>query len=131
MLSDPGLGWHLRVPDVVFEGGFPTADPFSDPPGRYWLANQWLGELPFWAGWKLAGWNGVAAVALGLLLLTYRLLFGWLRADGVAWPVALGLCLLAAAAGYVGWLARPTMFTTLFTAVVVRAVVLFHDGRLP
>jgi hypothetical protein len=48
----------------------------------------------------------------------------------VAWPVALGLCVLAAAAGYVGWLARPTMFTTLFVGVVARAVVRFHDGRL-
>ena len=31
VLSDPGLGWHLRVPDVIRDGGFPTADPFNHP----------------------------------------------------------------------------------------------------
>jgi hypothetical protein len=131
VLSDPGLGWHLRVPDAIFADGFPTADPFSDPPGRPWKANQWLGELPFWAGWKVAGWNGVAAVSLGLIALTYRPLFGWLQADGVAWPIALLLAVFAASAGFVGWLARPTQFTTLFAAIVARAVVRFHADPAP
>ena len=75
------------MPDVIRAGGFPTA-------GNPWLANPWRGGRPFWAGWQAAGWNGVAAVAVGLLLVAYRLLYAWLRADGVAGPVAVRLTLL-------------------------------------
>lgn len=131
VLSDPGLGWHLRTPDVVFQGGFPTADPFSGPShGNRWLANQWLGDLPFWAGWQAAGWNGVAAVALSFLLVAYRLLYGFLRADGVAWPAAVAWAALAVGASYVAWLARPNMVTLLLVPVLARWLTLFHEGWL-
>src|SRR3954469_26079953 len=52
LLDDPGLGWHLRNIDAMREqGGWLTADPFTDPRGGEpprWLTNQWLGELPFY-----------------------------------------------------------------------------------
>lgn len=131
IIGDPGLGWHLRTPEVVLADGWPTADPFSGPDhGNYWLANQWLGDLMFWAGWKAAGMNGVAAVTLAGLLLGYRLLYGFLRADGVPWPAAAGWTLLAALAGYYAWVARPNLVTVLAVTVLARALTLYHEGRL-
>jgi hypothetical protein len=132
IIADPGLGWHLRTPDVVFSGGWPIADPFSGPDhGHTWLANQWLGDVLFWAGWKAAGMNGVTAVTLAGLLLAYRLLYGFLRADGVPWPAAAGWTLLAALASYYAWVARPNLVTILAVTVLARVLTLFHEGRWP
>ncbi len=67
LLDDPGLGWHLRNIDAMIDaGGWLTLDPFTDhhgqPPPR-WYTNQWLGDLPLWLGWRLAGLEGIAVVA--------------------------------------------------------------------
>ena len=131
LIGDPGLGWHLRTPDLVFESGWPTGDPFSGPKsGNSWLANQWLGDLPFWLGWKAAGYSGVVAVTMILLLLTYRLLYGFLRADGLSWPTAAFWTYAAAMASFNAWVARPNLFTLLAVTILARVLVLFHEGRL-
>jgi hypothetical protein len=131
MIVDPGLGWHLRTPDVILAAGWPTADPFSGPDhGQYWLANQWLGDLPFWLGWKAAGMNGVAAVTMAGLLLAYRLLYGFLRADGTPWPAAAVWTIGAALASYYAWMARPNLVTFLAVTLLARVLTLFHEGRL-
>src|SRR4051794_37406769 len=76
LLDDPGLGWHLRNIDAMREqGGWLREDPFTDPrtrdePTARWFSNQWLGELPFYLGWKWAGLEGIAVVnALVIALL--------------------------------------------------------------
>src|SRR5262249_43523856 len=78
LLSDPGLGWHLRNIDaMIAEGRWLSTDPFTLPnPERtgVWKTNQWLGELPLWLGERWAGREGVAAVAILLIALTLRLL---------------------------------------------------------
>jgi hypothetical protein len=131
LIVDPGLGWHLRTPDFIFEHGWPVADPFSGPSyGNHWLANQWLGDFPLWLGWKVAGLNGVVAVTLAGLLLVYRLLYGFLRADGVPWPAAAGWTLLAAMGSYYAWMARPNLITVLAVVILARALTLYHEARL-
>src|SRR5262249_32545627 len=78
MLSDPGLGWHLRNIDAMLaEGGWLHTDPFTQPrdgnsPAE-WRTNQWLGELPLWLGERWAGRGGGAAVATPVLAPTLRL----------------------------------------------------------
>lgn len=133
ILRDPGLGWHLRTPELIFATGtWPTTDPFSGPSaGKEWLANQWLGDIPLWLGWKLAGLNGIAAVALAFLMLTYRLLYGFLRADGVPWPAAGLWTFTAALASYYAWMARPNLVTFLAVTILARVLILYHEGRLP
>ena len=131
LIGDPGLGWHLRTPDFVLEHGWPTADPFSGPKhGNYWLANQWLGDFPLWLGWKAAGLNGVVAVTIAFLLLGYRLLYGFLRADGLSWPAAAFWTYAAAMASFNVWVARPNLITFLSVTIVARALALHHEGRL-
>lgn len=133
LIGDPGLGWHLMTPEVIVSTGtWPTADPFTGPSrGHYWLANQWLGDVPFWLGWKAAGMAGVAAVTVALLVFIYRLVYRFLRADGLAWPAAFAWALLAAQISSYLWTARPNLFTLLGVAVLARVLTLFHEGRLP
>lgn len=132
MLSDPGLGWHLRNIDaMIAEGGWLTHDPFSGPRGgQPWLSNQWLGELPLWLGARWAGLEGIAAVATLVLALTFRCLYRMLEADGLPWPVASLWTAWAALATSCSWVARPNLFTLLFVMLTARACESFHAGRL-
>jgi hypothetical protein len=132
MLSDPGLGWHLRNIDaMIAKGGWLTQDPFSGPRGRQpWWTNQWLGELPLWLGNRWAGLEGIAAVATLVLAFTFRCLYRMLERDGLPWPAAALWTALAAAAISGSWVARPNLFTLLFAMLTARACESFHAGRI-
>jgi hypothetical protein len=131
LLSDPGLGWHLRNIDAMqAKGGWLTEDPFSGPRGgQPWWTNQWLGELPLWLGEKWAGLEGIAIAAALILALTFRCLYRMLQSDGLPWPVATAWTAVAAMATSCSWVARPNLFTLLFTLVTFRACEAYHTGR--
>jgi hypothetical protein len=131
MLSDPGLGWHLRNIDAMLaKGGWLTEDPFSGPRGgQPWWTNQWLGELPLWAGERWAGLEGIAAVASLVLAVTFRCLYRMLQEDGLPWPAAVVWTAVAAMATSCSWVARPNLFTLLFTLLTARACESYHTGK--
>src|SRR5262249_47831451 len=129
MLDDPGLGWHLRNVDAMIEqGGWLTTDPFTysrgEAPAR-WLTNQWLGELPFWLGWKWAGLEGIAVATAVILAAMISWLYRSFLSDGVPWSVAFGWAILAAIGTSISWVARPNVFTIVFVALTARSCVLF------
>jgi hypothetical protein len=130
MLDDPGLGWHLRDVDAVLEKGWLTEDPFGLRPGRPWLTNQWLGELPLWLGERWAGLEGIAAVITLVLALALRCLYRMLQRDGLPWPIALLWTALATLATSGAWVARPNVFTLLFVLLTARICEQFHTGRI-
>lgn len=131
MLSDPGLGWHLRNIDaMIAQGGWLTTDPFSGPRGgQPWWTNQWLGELPLWLGEKWAGLEGIAAVATLILAITFRTLYRMLERDGLPWPAAVLWTVAAAMGTSCSWVARPNLFTLFFTLLTARACESYHAGR--
>jgi hypothetical protein len=134
LLDDPGLGWHLRNIDAMRAHGWWLAtDPFTepDPSGpRTHLTNQWLGELPYWFGWRFAGMEGIAAVNAVIVGFMASLFYRYLRADGLPWPVAVLWTMLIAFGTACSWPARPNVFTILFVMMVARMCVLFHEGRV-
>jgi hypothetical protein len=134
MLSDPGLGWHLRNVDAMLvEGGWLTADPFTQPRDGVharWYTNQWLGELPFWLGERWAGMEGIAAVATVILALTLRCVYTALLRDGLPWPLAAAWVSVAAVGTNCSWIARPNLFTMLFVFLTARLCEQFHKQRL-
>src|SRR5437773_271057 len=76
LLDDPGLGWHLRNIDAIRGNGWwLTEDPFTYSRGeepRAWYTNQWLGEMPLYLGWRLAGLEGIAVVCALVIALLAR-----------------------------------------------------------
>jgi hypothetical protein len=134
MLSDPGLGWHLRNIDAMIEqGGWLHTDPFTQPrdgeaPAE-WRTNQWLGELPLWLGERWAGREGVAVVATLILALTLRILYSMLLRDGLPWPLAVVWLCAAGIGTACSWIARPNLFSMLFVLLTVRVVEQFHKGQ--
>jgi hypothetical protein len=134
LLDDPGLGWHLRNIDAMLEvGGWLRSDPFSDPRGKeppQWYTNQWLGELPFWLGWRLAGLEGIAVALALVIALTIRCLYVMLLRDGLPWPLAVCWTALGAAGTSVSWNARPNVFTILLVLLTARVCERFSAGAL-
>jgi hypothetical protein len=134
MLSDPGLGWHLRNIDAMLaEGGWLTVDPFTQPRDgvrQPWRTNQWLGELPLWLGERWAGMEGIAAVATVILAFTLRCVYTSLLRDDLPWPLAAAWVCVAAVGTNCSWIARPNLFTMLFVFVTARLCEQFHLGRI-
>src|SRR5580692_7445262 len=118
LLGDGDTGWHLRTGEwILAHGRVPRSDIFSfTRSGQPWFAWEWLWDVLF--GW-LHLHAGMAAVVLAsslVLALTFALLFRLARRRSDA-LVALALTLVAAAASAGHWLARPHLFTMLFTVV--------------
>jgi hypothetical protein len=136
MLDDPGLGWHLRNIDAMREqGGWLREDPFTDPrtrddASRPWFTNQWLGEIPYYLGWKWAGLEGIAVVSALVLAFLSRSLYQALIDDGLAWPIALVWSALGMMGTSCSWNARPNVFSILFLFFTARACILLHEDRL-
>jgi hypothetical protein len=134
LLDDPGLGWHLRNIDAMIEqGGWLTTDPFTDPrvhPPGPWYTNQWLGELPLWLGWRLAGLEGIAVATALVVALMARCLYVLLLRDGLPWPAAVAWTTLGAFATSCSWNARPNVFTILFVLLTAYVCERFSSGRL-
>lgn len=119
LLGDGDTGWHLRTGEwILAHGQVPNRDIFSfTRAGQPWFAWEWLWDVIF--GW-LHLHAGLAAVLVGsslVLALTFALLFRlalWKYGNA---PVALAVTLAAAAGSTGHWLARPHLFTMLFTVV--------------
>ena len=119
LLGDGDTGWHLRTGEwILAHGRVPDHDIFSfTRSGQPWYAWEWLWDVAF--GWLHLHF-GMAAVLVGsslVLALTFALLFRlarWKSGDAL---VALVATLVAAAGSTGHWLARPHLFTMLFTVV--------------
>lgn len=78
-IADPDIWWHLRNSEELFlTRNFVRADAYSfTVPGASWINHEWLGELPYYLGWRCFGLQGlylVMALALAtIFLLLYRL----------------------------------------------------------
>lgn len=81
-MADPDIWWHLRNAELFLtRGSWMRADQFSfTAPDAPWINHEWLAELPFLLGWRLAGGNGVfcvsalviEAIFAGVLWLAWR-----------------------------------------------------------
>jgi hypothetical protein len=129
LLGDGDTGWHLRTGEwILAHGRVPDRDIFSfTRSGQPWFAWEWLWDVLF--GWLHLHF-GMAAVVLAsslVLALTFALLFRMARRHSDA-LVALAVTLVAAAGSAGHWLARPHLFTMLFT-VIFYAILEDHSGE--
>ena len=119
LLGDGDTGWHLRTGEwILTHGRVPDRDIFSfTRSGQPWFAWEWLWDVLF--GWLHlhAGMAAVLVASSLVLAFTFALLFRLTcRQCGDA-LVALAVTLVAAAGSAGHWLARPHLFTMLFTVL--------------
>jgi hypothetical protein len=81
-IEDPDIWWHLRDAAAQLQAhAFLRRDFFSSTAaGAPWINHEWLAELPFYLGWRVAGVAGIYLVTLatvefiflGVLLMAWR-----------------------------------------------------------
>ena len=132
MLDDPGLGWHLRTADVMWESGeFVVSDEFCFPTeGRPWLAEAWLSDILLRLAYGWGGMNGLAAFSSIFFAFTIRCLYRRMISEGIPWLVAGIWSYLAALGISPAIVTRPNMFTLLFLMWVCQICEHFHSGRI-
>ena len=80
-IADPDIWWHLRNADeLVRTGHFVRADAYSYTVlGAPWINHEWLGELPYYLGWRWLGLRGLYLVMVlalvAIVLLLYRVAY--------------------------------------------------------
>jgi hypothetical protein len=130
MLGDGDTGWHLRTGEwILANGRVPSRDIFSyTKAGEPWFAWEWLWDLAF--GW-LHQHAGMAAVILGSLLVlcsTSVLLFRLVRRQCGSPLIAIAGMFLVTGGSAIHWLARPHLFTLLFTVIFYSMLERVNEG---
>ena len=97
-IADPDIWWHLRnAEQLLSTGRFVRADAYSyTVHGAPWINHEWLGELPYYVGWRCFGLQGLYLVMALALVSIFLLLYGlaYLRArDYKAAALACGLAI--------------------------------------
>ncbi len=132
MMDDPGLGWHLRIADRMWETrGFLYTEEFSSPSlGLPWVAYAWLGDIVMWLCDSWGGLNALGALTALYFALVLRILQSRMTRDGVPWVVALMWTSVAAFGILPSCTARPNMFTFVGLALTVATCERFHTGAM-
>jgi len=119
LLQDSDTGWHLRTGEWILQNGrVPVADLFSfTKAGQPWFAWEWLWDAVF--GWLHlhAGLAAVAVVSLFVIAFSFTIVYRTALRHSRNVLLLLALMLLGMDVSTVHWLARPHLFTLLFTAL--------------
>jgi hypothetical protein len=120
LLSDGESGTHIKTGEFILATrSIPTQDLYSFAnPGRPWYAWEWLSDVVFAAVHRAAGLKGIVLSCGAIICLALTLLFRQMVSRGVDIHIAVVMTIAAAGAMSFHYLARPHVFTMLFTVIV-------------
>jgi hypothetical protein len=131
MLGDGDTGYHIRTGEwILANGRVPHQDLFSfTKAGQPWYAWEWLWDVCFAWLYQHGGLATVVTVSIVVISLTIALLFRLVsrRCDNPF--LAIGATLLACAGTTIHWLARPHLFTLLFSVILLAILDRVERGR--
>ena len=121
MNMDGDLGRHLTIGGYILdEFSIPTRDIFSHTmSGMHLTPHEWLAQVIFALSYRLGGLDGVVLLCAIILAGTFTIVFTQSYTRSKIILISLTITVLAAAAASVHWLARPHIFTLLFTVLWV------------
>jgi hypothetical protein len=116
---DGDLGRHLTIGNFIIDSfSIPTRDVFSHTMVGFPLTpHEWLAQVSFSVVYRIAGLNGVVVLSAIMIALTFTLVYRQCFKRSQILLMSLVITVLAAAAASVHWLARPHIFTLLFTVL--------------
>jgi hypothetical protein len=119
MNMDGDLGRHLTIGKFIVENRtIPTRDIFSHTmQGSPLTPHEWLAQVTFALTYQTAGLNGVVIFCALLISITFTLVYRQCLTRSKMLLVSLGMTVIGAAAASIHWLARPHLFTMLFTVI--------------
>ncbi|MEM7311909.1 MAG: hypothetical protein AAF497_02035 [Planctomycetota bacterium] len=132
MMDDPGLGWHLRIPDLMAEqGGFVYSEYFSFPSeGNRWITRAWLSDVLMRVAYGWGGLNAVALLTCMVVAATLRGIYRRMVDEGYHLLVAIGAVIVAVMGLVPSFVARPNIVSFLGVWLVADLCQRFHAGRL-
>jgi len=119
LLNDGDTGYHIRTGELIAQDWrVPYTDPFSYhmPPLR-WTAHEWLSELIMALIARGFGVTGVVVFFSFILAIAHWLLYRSLRRLSDDVLLCALVTLLACVTSSTHWLARPHVFSLLFTVI--------------
>lgn len=121
LLADGDIGWHIRTGDYILQQhSVPQADLFSfSKPNAPWFAWEWLADVIFAGLHSLAGLKGVVLVTAAVIVLWIALLLRQALWHGANVWAAAAIALVGTGAGSIHFLARPHVFSLVFTSLTV------------
>lgn len=119
LLGDGDTGYHIRTGDLILQTWqVPSRDPYSfHHPPLPWTAHEWLSEIVMAIVFNSVGLTGIVIFFAVLLAFTHWLLYQSLRSRSKDIFLCAIVTLLATAASSSHWLARPHVFSLLFTII--------------
>jgi len=112
---DGDAGWNIALGTLTLEHGLPRTEPFlSVMLGQPTVQWEWLTQLVYALGYRIAGLNGVVAITSALMAATLLGLYAILRRHGASPLTAVALTLLGAPLVAMAWTARAQVFSLLF-----------------
>lgn len=117
LLGDAGIGWHIRTgQNILASHAIPRVDNFSSTMnGKPWLAWEWLYDVVVGGLDSAFGLNGVVWLTAMAIAAVFGGMFQFLVRRGTNLFAALALVLLAISASTIHFLARPHVWSWLFT----------------
>jgi hypothetical protein len=121
LLLDGDIGWHIRTGEWILDHrAVPHTDLFTfSKPGAPWFAWEWLSDVLFGAAHRAVGLKGVVMLAAVVIAAWPIVLLRHAFWRGAHVWIALGAVLLGVGGASIHFLARPHVFTLLFTAGAV------------
>ena len=132
LLGDGDTGWHIRTGEwILANGSVPHQDLFSyTKAGQPWYAWEWLWDVCFAWLYQHGGLASVVAVSVVVISITIALLYRLvcLHCDNPF--LAIGVTFVACAGTTIHWLARPHLFTLLFSVIFLALLSRVNAGRV-
>lgn len=119
LLTDASTGCHIRTGEFVLaHGQAPRTDMLSfTRQGQPWFAWEWLSDLVFALLFRALGLNGVVVFAAALIAVPLWLIMRQALRRGANCLVAIAVLHLVVGSSSIHYLARPHIFTLLFSAL--------------
>jgi hypothetical protein len=130
---DGDLGRHLTIGNYILNSlSIPTRDIFSHTMEGFPLTpHEWLAQIAFSISYRIAGLDGIVILCALVIATTFTLVYKQCFKQSNMILISILMTGLAAAAASVHWLARPHIFTLLFTVLWIGVLENFRrTGRI-
>ena len=119
LLNDADTGYHIRTGEYIIRNlTVPQYDIFSNiEPPLPWVAHEWLSEVFMALVHRFSGLTGVVVFFSFWIGAVYFFLFKFTRSLRFDLLLSIAIVILAVASSQLHWLARPHIFSLLFTVV--------------
>ncbi len=130
-IGDFDIGYHLENGAFIVTHGFvPTHDIFSyTAPGALWINHYWFSDVAFYFAYRAGtSWGLITIVAL-VSLLTYGIVLFTAFQKSRNVPLVAVVLIPYSLLTYELWVARPQIFSYLFTALIIFIFERWRDSK--